>query len=307
MKNREPLVSWVNEWIAKAEHEKTSQTELEKDRRRDQLLGTLNMLSEWYPDNLALINRTARILHQYGRMHEAARLYRTLADAKTSFLLTEKERNAVRRFAPNLYTLEDEPLPLKDFVAVLHPSRPCIAYHMFWENDWDFPDGPDNCDHEIVWVGLDDKYETITDIWSYFHGLILRTEESVEQARSEGMKPTIYVQWGKHGSILRGMEKQQLPWLIEGKPVMISGQEILHHSYLHSRKGGRSSEHPIKQGWPQAFEGTFEQYLDFSQKEPCEQFLHQPYRIMKTEWANAEMYTNVTPFLFSPKPEWPNF
>ena len=53
------------------------------------------------------------------------------------------ELETIRRFAPRVYTTPAESFPLKDAAAVLHPSERLIAYHLFWEDDIDFPDDND--------------------------------------------------------------------------------------------------------------------------------------------------------------------
>ena len=40
-----------------------------------------------------------------------------------------------RRLAPVLYLQKDETFPLERVVAVLHPNRPIIAYHLLWRDD----------------------------------------------------------------------------------------------------------------------------------------------------------------------------
>src|SRR5256885_16033424 len=40
-----------------------------------------------------------------------------------------------RRLAPVLYLQRDETFPLERVVAVLHPTRPIIAYHLLWRDD----------------------------------------------------------------------------------------------------------------------------------------------------------------------------
>src|SRR5512142_1951151 len=40
-----------------------------------------------------------------------------------------------RALAPTLYVQRDEPFPLIRVVAVLHPTKPIIAYHLLWRHD----------------------------------------------------------------------------------------------------------------------------------------------------------------------------
>ncbi len=110
------------------------------------------------------------------------------------------------RLAPLLYLQRDEWFPLDRAVAVLHPTRPIIAYHLLWHDDvhgaWIPHTVP--TDEEIVWVGYDPSGAP-TDIWTYWHGKVLHTNW-----RHRGT-PGIDVQWGKHGSLPRGVIESDLP------------------------------------------------------------------------------------------------
>ena len=111
-----------------------------------------------------------------------------------------------RRLAPLLYLQRDEWFPLDRAVAVLHPTRPVIAYHLLWRDDvhgaW-IP-GTVPTDEEIVWVGYD-RSGAPTDLWTFWHGTILHADW-----RGHGT-PAIDVQWGKHGSLPRGIIESDLP------------------------------------------------------------------------------------------------
>jgi hypothetical protein len=110
-----------------------------------------------------------------------------------------------RRLAPVLYLQRDETFPLERVVAVLHPTRPVIAYHLLWRDDvhgsWIPFTVP--TDEEVLWVGYDSTYAP-TDVWTYWHGKILHTPWPRAQVR-------IDVQWGKHGSLPRNIVESDLP------------------------------------------------------------------------------------------------
>jgi hypothetical protein len=93
-------------------------------------------------------------------------------------------------------------------VAVLHPTRPIIAYHLLWRDDvhgsWIPFTVP--TDQEIVWVGYD-RSGAPTDLWTFWHGKILHTDWH------DRGTPAIDVQWGKHGSLPRGIIESDLPRL----------------------------------------------------------------------------------------------
>jgi hypothetical protein len=111
-----------------------------------------------------------------------------------------------RGLAPVLYLQRDEWFPLSRAVAVVHPSRRVIAYHLLWKDDvhgaWIPFTVP--TDEEVVWVGYDST-NAPTDIWTFWHGSILHTDW-----RQLGT-PAIDVQWGKHGSLPHGVIESDLP------------------------------------------------------------------------------------------------
>jgi len=58
-------------------------------------------------------------------------------------------------------------------------------------------------DQEVVWVGYDST-QAPTEVWTYWHGAILHTAWP-----KTGV--AIDVQWGKHGSLPRGIRESDLP------------------------------------------------------------------------------------------------
>jgi hypothetical protein len=110
-----------------------------------------------------------------------------------------------RTLAPVLYLHRDEPFPLARVVAVVHPERRVVAYHLLWQDDaygaW-IP-GTKPTDEEIVWVGYDASGAP-TDMWTYWHGTLLHAPWANRQVEVD-------VQWGKHGSLPRGTREADLP------------------------------------------------------------------------------------------------
>ena len=109
-----------------------------------------------------------------------------------------------RRLAPLLYLQRDEWFPLTRAVAVVHPTRRIIAYHLLWRDDahgsWIPFTVP--TDQEVVWIGYDESGAP-TDMWTYWHGKTLHTPWRGT--------PAVDVQWGKHGSLPRGIIESDLP------------------------------------------------------------------------------------------------
>lgn len=110
-----------------------------------------------------------------------------------------------RSLAPVLYLQRDERFPLSRVVAVLHPTKRLIAYHLLWRDDVNGSWIPFTVatDQEIAWVGYDSSGAP-TDVWTYWHGTILHTPWKRSQV-------AINVQWGKHGSLPRGLVESSLP------------------------------------------------------------------------------------------------
>lgn len=108
--------------------------------------------------------------------------------------------------APLLYVQRDESFPLERVVAVLHPSRNLIAYHLLWRDDVNGSWIPFTVptDEEIIWVGYDST-RAPTDLWTYWHGSILHADW-----RDRG-QTAVDVQWGKHGSLPHLVKESDLP------------------------------------------------------------------------------------------------
>lgn len=110
-----------------------------------------------------------------------------------------------RQLAPVLYLQADESFPLVRAVAVLHPTRRVIAYHLLWRDDahgaWVPFTNPS--DQEIIWIGYDSTGAPV-DLWTYWHGDILHVAWPKRQV-------LVDVQWGKHGSLPRGLRPGALP------------------------------------------------------------------------------------------------
>ena len=119
---------------------------------------------------------------------------------------TDSIARLAHRLAPLLYQQRDEWFPLERAVAVVHPSRPIIGYHLLWRDDihgaWIPFTVP--TDEEIVWIGYDPSGAP-TDLWTYWHGKVLHADW-----RGRGT-PAVDVQWGKHGLLPRGLIESDLP------------------------------------------------------------------------------------------------
>ncbi|HYZ83389.1 MAG TPA: hypothetical protein VE621_03265, partial [Bryobacteraceae bacterium] len=167
---------------------------------------------------------------------------------------TPAQRDQILTFAPRLMVTANEPFRLKNAAAIMHPTRHWIAYHFFWEDDIDFPDDNDPCDHEVVWVQLNDARTEVIGFYTYFHGEVLRAPQRVlDNARAHGGRVEAYVQWGKHGTLFPGWETtgrlkeyQQMTW----KKL--------------STEGRSSQDSPLGRKWPRKFNGSWEDFNRFT-------------------------------------------
>src|SRR4030095_7078922 len=128
-------------------------------------------------------------------LDDASREYARALELDPPRELNAEEWRLARRFAPRLYATPSEFFPLKDFAIILHPTERLIAYHFFWEDEIDFPEDRERCDHELIWVRYSPDGMSIEKIWTYFHGRILSGgEAALSDARSNGMRPRVNVQ-----------------------------------------------------------------------------------------------------------------
>src|SRR6188508_1751719 len=97
----------------------------------------------------------------------------------------------VRALAPVLYLQRDEWFRLERVVAAVHPKRPIIGYYLLWRDDV-----------HGAWL----PFTNATDVWTYWHGKVLHADW-----RDRGTV-TIDVQWGKHGSLPRGITNEDAMW-----------------------------------------------------------------------------------------------
>src|SRR5213083_3715580 len=148
------------------------------------------------------VEETAEFHHQLG---VAYHLRRCLDDASREYTraleldpprdLTDEEWQLARRFAPRVYVTASEFFPLKDFAVILHPTERLIAYHFFWEDDIDFPEDNDPCDHELMWVRYSPDSMKVVSFHTYFHERILSSPEAIADAARNQQRPRVNVQW----------------------------------------------------------------------------------------------------------------
>lgn len=266
---------------------------------------------------------TAEAHHQRGVEHH---LRRSLDDASREYAraleldppreLTADEWRLVRRFAPRIYTTPSEFFPLKDFAVIVHPTERLVAYHFFWEDDIDFPEDNDPCDHELIWIKYSADKNSIENIQAYFHGRILEGgQAAINDARAHGMRPRINVQWGKHGSL--PVEWEEMTIIANSgdaeRKYYPLNQTITLGQYQQgtyrklSEEGRRLVNHPLglRLGWPQKFSGKWEDFVNFSRVVEPLRLLDKNRMARVSRWNSATINQYFLTYNFRPKTEWP--
>ncbi|MGH9313546.1 MAG: hypothetical protein ACRD1S_10150 [Vicinamibacterales bacterium] len=255
--------------------------------------------------------------HLRRNLDDASREYARALELDPPRDPTRDELELARRFAPRVYTAPAEFFPLKDFAVILHPDRRLVAYHFFWEDDIDFPEDNDPCDHELMWVEYSPDGRSLERIWTYFHGRILAGGDvALGDARQHGMRPRVNVQWGKHGSMPAGWEALPITATdgdIERKYLPPDERLTLKQYNLATfrkltTEGRRLIAHPLARrlGWPDRFAGTWAEFVDFSRLvEPLE-LLNRTNMIKVSRWNSATIDQHFLTYNFRPKTEWPD-
>lgn len=225
-----------------------------------------------------------------GRYREALRL----SPAREP---TVEEAALMIRHAPRFFTTPNEPLPLQDVVAILHPERPLIGYHTFWEDDIDFPANSDPCDHEVAWVELDEQGQRVVGIYTCYHSCVIPSPAAVEDAQRHGGRPHVNVQWGKHGLLPVGWQS-----VADGR--LVEDMRNTHHRLCTA--GCRDADHPLARNWPARFEGDWEAFIDFTVEVDSQKKLRQDRMMMVGHFANAVIDWHFLRYNFFPKFSWPD-
>ena len=245
--------------------------------------------------------------HRTRRLDEASAAYARALKLAPARDPSAAEREAILRFAPGVLAHPRDPFPLRDAAAVMHPKLPWIAYHFFWEDDIDFPDDNDPCDHELMWVELDEARAKVVSYYTYFHGRLLKGEPR------DGIV-TVVVQWGKHGTMpldWRGIHVVADSGDVEASHIKLMNQGIPLEVYNRatwvklSTVGRQSQESPLARGWPLKFTGDWEDFIDFSKPVDIAARLKEK-NMMRVGWfSNAVINRHFLRYNFSAKTEWP--
>lgn len=269
------------------------------------------------PDGAALHAWLGVEHHEHRKLNEASREYARALALDPGRELTADEWAIARRFAPRLYTTPTEFFGLRDAAVVMHPERRLIAYHLFWDDDIDFPEDGDPCDHEVIWVAYAPGGKDIEQVYAYFHGRVLPgTADTLKDARANGGRPRIQVQWGKHGSIPFGSEQTRIRVVVDDVPANLrssvaDGVTVAQINELTfqklSTKGARLRDHGLarRMKWPLKFEGTSKDYHNYSKLLDPIAVFDRAKMGRVSRWNSATISQHFLSYNFRAKLEWP--
>lgn len=240
-----------------------------------------------------LLSQKALKAHGERNLGLASTYYAELLKISPSAFPAGSQLKAIHNMAPVLMTHPDEYFALRDVCAIHHPSLPLIAYHLFWEDDIDFPEDNDPVDHEVVWVEYQPDQLTASRLYTYFHGSIVHSAPSNEAV--EGHPFQVAIEWGKHGSLPIDRAQASAPY-----PGLVKNHGVLH------AKGTRLPNHPLARNWPKRFSGSIENYCTFSKPLPIAPILERSGLVRTGLFGNAILDQELIPYNFSAKPEWPH-
>jgi hypothetical protein len=277
----------------------------------------------WQTSFVGAQSNTAAAHHHRGVEHhlrraldEASREYARALAMDPARDATADELQVVQRFAPRIHVVPSEVFGLKDVAAIVHPEQRLIAYHLFWDDDIDFPEDNDPCDHEVLWVQYAADRQTLERVWTYFHGRILDGgEAALRDAREHEMRPRVDVQWGKHGTMPVGWETVSIR--VEGGdaelPIASGERQVTLKAYNEgtfrrlSTTGRRLPEHPlgIRLGWPVRFAGSASEFVAFTRVVDPRPRLGKTGMVKVSRWNSATINQHFLTYNFRPKTEWP--
>jgi tetratricopeptide (TPR) repeat protein len=259
---------------------------------------------QFAPNDTLYHYRLGYAYHLMRRLTEASNQYRIVLKLDPPHLASEDDLKLANKYAPRLSVNPKEFFDLKDLVAVIHPKRPIIAYNLFWEDDIDHPGDNDPSDHEVVWIEFDQNNGKVTAVYTYFHRAMLSTEEAVKDANLHHQRARIGVQWGGHGSLPLGWERLKPEAVYEkiGQRLKVRNMP---ERYQRLSKSIRNPGHPLAKNWPKRFEGTYKDFIDFSQYIGSRRLLRKKKMVIISKWPNAVINQYFLTYNYFPKRQWP--
>lgn len=256
------------------------------------------------PNNTLHHYRLGFAYHLMRRLTEASSEYKVVLKLDPPRLASESDLELANKYAPRLFVNPKEFFSLKDVVAVIHPEKPIIAYNFFWEDDIDFPGDNDPSDHEIAWIGFDQNDGKVTGVHTYFHKAILSTKKAVKDANLHHQRARISVQWGGHGSLPLEWERLKPEAIYEkiGQKLKVKDMP---ERYQELSKSIRNPDHPLARNWPKRFEGSYEDFTNFSHYVGSRRLLRKKKMVIISSWPNAVINQYFLAYNYFPKRQWP--
>lgn len=260
------------------------------------LLPLLARLVAAEPAELTDLNRRAQEAHGKRNLGDSTPLYKQLLALDPPAEPTAAQRDLVQRFAPRIHNVPHEFFPLKDIVAILHPEKPIIGYHLFWEDDLGFPSDNDPCDHEVVWIEYDPATLKVTRVVTYWHGKLATTEAATAEANAHGGRAWIGTEWGFHGSI---------PFGAPGSLKIVDDTLRSHWERAHTAREKNLPRDPLARGWPTGYAGDYAAYTSFTVPLDVRPMLRERDLVYVSRWPNATLNRYCLRYNFAAKTEWP--
>ncbi len=256
------------------------------------------------PDNTLYHYRLGYAYHLMRRLTEASGEYEVVLKLDPPRSASEDDLKLADKYAPRLFVNPEEFFDLKDLVAVIHPEKPIIAYNLFWDNDIDHPGDNDPSDHEVVWIEFNQNIRKVTGVYMYFHRAVFFTEEAVKDANLHRQRARINVQWGGHGSLPLGWERLKPEAVYEkiGKKLKIKDMP---ERYQELSKSIKNPGHPLARNWPKRFEGSYKDFINFSQYIDPRKWLKKKKMVIISRWPNAVINQYFLAYNYFPKKQWP--
>ena len=256
------------------------------------------------PNNTLYHYRLGYAYHMMRRLTEASSEYEAVLKLDPPRGASEDDLKLADKYAPRLFVNPEEFFDLKDLVAVIHPEKPSIAYNLFWDDDIDHPGDNDPSDHEVVWIEFDQNSRKVTGVYTYFHRAVLSTEEAVKDANLYHQRARISVQWGGHGSLPLGWEKLKLVAVYEkiGEKLKVKDMP---DRYQELSKSIKNPGHPLARNWPKRFEGSYEDFINFSHYIDSRKWLKKKKMVIISRWPNAVINRYFLAYNYFPKRQWP--
>jgi len=256
------------------------------------------------PDNILYHYRLGYAYHLMRRLTEASGEYEVVLKSDPPRSASEDDLKLANKYAPKLYVNPEEFFGLKDLVAVIHPEKSIVAYNLFWDDDIDHPGDNDPSDHEVVWIEFDRNSWKVTGVYTYFHRAVFSTEEAVKDANFHHQRARINVQWGGHGSLPLGWERLKPEAVYEkiGEKLKVKDMP---ERYQELSKSIKNPGHPLAKNWPKRFEGSYKDFVNFSQYIDSRKWLKKKRMVIISRWPNAVINRYFLAYNYFPKRQWP--